>query len=131
MREDSRSNFGGFSCKHLHGKKNYEVLLKNLPGILSLLYITADFFVIIFIFKTKEFSICGFMGAHNIISTLPDREKHWQTQPLLKEINLSLLFTEQNLSVLSQVNCSNGFYLHNLLFFSFKITGFLKKIQSK
>lgn len=71
MKEDSRSNIGVLASRHLCVKKNDEVLLKFLLGVLILFYIPADCFLLGLFLKQRFF---GFMGANNIISTLPVTE---------------------------------------------------------
>lgn len=121
MKEDSRSNIGVLSSRHLHGKESYKVLLKILPGILSLLYISAD--CLLLFLKQRGFKFMNSWGLTTLLAPC-QRGRNIGKQSLLKAINLSILLTEQNLSVLSHVNGLNRFYFHNLHFFSFKITFF-------
>lgn len=123
MKEDSRSNTGVLSSRHLHGKKSYEVLLKILPGILSLLYISADCLLLFLFLKQRGFKFMNSWGLTTLLAPC-QRGRNIGKQSLLKAINLSILLTEQNLSVLSHVNGLNRFYFHNLHFFSSKITFF-------
>lgn len=90
MKEDSRSNIGILASRHLRGKKNDDVLLKILPGILRLFYVSADCLLLFWGLKQRFFE---FMGAHNIISTLPVTEGKTLANAIPPESNESLCTT--------------------------------------
>jgi len=67
VREDSRSNLGILASRRRCGKKNDDVLVKILPEILSLFYISPDCLLLFLFLKQRVFK---FMDSWELITYL-------------------------------------------------------------